>query len=66
MSCLVFILTYIYIITKTDTLLTNQGALSAPVTESLDMDLDERNIEGRYNKISLMGFSSILRMQFSK
>ena len=37
-------------------LLTNQSTLSSHVTESLMMDLDERNIEGRHSKMGIMEF----------
>ena len=32
------------------------GALAAQVTEALNMDLNERNIGGRYNIMRLMEF----------
>ena len=43
---LTLIPTYIYLITKRYSLLTNQGELAAQVTEALTMDLDRRTIGG--------------------
>ena len=49
-----FIPYYIYFITKTDSLITNLGALEAHLNESLNMEHEEWNIGGRYNTMSLM------------
>ena len=49
-----------------DSLITNQGALAAQMTETLKMDLDEWNIRGRYNIMRLVRFSSIAHIQLTK
>ena len=44
------------IITKIDSLLTNQCELKEQVNEALQIDIDEQNIVGGYNTIWMMGF----------
>ena len=48
--------TYIFLVTKMDSLLTNQGEIGAQVTDTLETWLDERNIGGEYNTMRMMGF----------
>ena len=57
-SCLVGTPTYIYLIIRMESLLTNQGVLASQVAEAIQMDLYEWNIEGGSNTMVPMEFSN--------